>query len=71
MGLRPTQRDEKHLRFRNHFPLKGRPFLCHPERSRGICSPADPSWKCSSTERRDLRFSLTCEEIFHFPDIPR
>src|SRR5271170_6593498 len=24
---------------------KRRPFLCHPERSRGICSSADPSWK--------------------------
>jgi hypothetical protein len=27
------------------------PFLCHPERSRGICSSADLSWKCFSTER--------------------
>src|SRR3984885_1652533 len=27
---------------------KRRPPLCHPERSRGICSSADPSWKCVS-----------------------
>src|ERR1700722_19331880 len=25
--------------------------LCHPERSRGICSSADHSWECISTER--------------------
>jgi hypothetical protein len=25
------------------------PPLCHPERSRGICGPADPSWKCFLT----------------------
>ena len=25
---------------------KRRPTLCHPERSRGICSSAGPSWKC-------------------------
>jgi hypothetical protein len=51
MRPRPTQRDEKCLRARNHFPWKGRPFLCHPERSRGVCSSAGPSWKCFSTER--------------------
>jgi hypothetical protein len=28
---------------------KRKPTLCHPERSRGICSSADPSWKCFST----------------------
>jgi hypothetical protein len=26
------------------------PPLCHPERSRGICSSTDHSWKCFSTE---------------------
>src|ERR1700733_8345788 len=26
-------------------------FLCHPERSRGICSSTAVSWKCFSTER--------------------
>ena len=31
MGLRPTQGDEKCLRFRNHFSWNRRPFLCHPE----------------------------------------
>ena len=28
----------------NHSPCKSRPPLCHPERSRGICSSADHSW---------------------------
>jgi hypothetical protein len=30
---------------------KSRPPLSHPERSRGICSSADLSWKCFLTER--------------------
>src|SRR5271169_4467982 len=30
---------------------KRHPPLCHPERSRGICSSADLSWECVSTER--------------------
>ena len=30
---------------------KRRPALCHAERSRGICSSADLSWKCFPTER--------------------
>ena len=38
MGLRPTQGDEKRFRSSNHSPWKRRPLLCHPERSRGICS---------------------------------
>jgi hypothetical protein len=50
MGLRPTQGDEKALRSSNHSLWNRRPFLCHPER-RGICSSADFSWKCFSTER--------------------
>jgi hypothetical protein len=29
---------------------KRRRPLCHPERSRGICSSVDLSWKCFSTE---------------------
>jgi hypothetical protein len=33
------------------------PLLCHPERSRGICSSADPSWICFSTERSGLERS--------------
>jgi hypothetical protein len=32
----------------NHFPWKRCPSLCHPERSRGICSSADLPWKCFS-----------------------
>jgi hypothetical protein len=39
-GIRATD-----LEWKPHSPL------CHPERSRGICSSADPSWKCFSTER--------------------
>jgi hypothetical protein len=35
----------------NCSPWKLRPPLCHPERSRGICSSADLSWKCFSAER--------------------
>jgi hypothetical protein len=35
----------------NHSPYKSRPLLCHPERSRGICSSADLHWKCFSTKR--------------------
>jgi hypothetical protein len=51
MGLRPTQGDEKRLLSSNRSPWKRRPPLCHPERCRGICSSADLSWKCFSTER--------------------
>jgi hypothetical protein len=51
MGLRPTQGDGKRLLSSNRSPWKRRPPLCHPERSRGICSSADLSWKCFSTER--------------------
>jgi hypothetical protein len=51
MGLRPTQGEEKLLLSSNRFLRKRRPPLCHPERSRGICSSADLSWKCFSTER--------------------
>jgi hypothetical protein len=31
---------------------KRRSLLCHPERSRGICSSADLSWKCFPTALR-------------------
>jgi hypothetical protein len=40
------------------FYLSHRLTLCHPERSRGICSSADLSWKCFSTERSDLLLLL-------------
>jgi hypothetical protein len=49
MGLRPIQGDEKRLLPSNTFSWKRCPPLCHPERSRGICSSADLSWKCVST----------------------
>jgi len=34
----------------NRSPWKRRPPLCHPERSRGICSSADLFGECFSTE---------------------
>ena len=50
MGLRPPQGDEKRLLSSNRSPWKRRLPLCHPERSRGIRSSADLSWRCFSTE---------------------
>jgi len=49
MGLRPTQGDEETPQSSNSSLWNRCPFLCHPERSRGICSSADLSWKCFST----------------------
>ena len=46
IGQRPTKDDEKHLLSSDPSPWKRRPPLCHPERSRGVCSSADLSWKC-------------------------
>jgi hypothetical protein len=66
MGLWPTQGDEKRLPSSNCFPLKRRPSLCHPERSRGICSSADLSWKCFSTERSGVErsaVSFSCVQL--------
>src|SRR5450631_1113589 len=37
--------DWKPPRSSNHFLSNRCPFLCHPERSRGICSSAEVSWK--------------------------
>jgi hypothetical protein len=54
MGLRPTQGDENALcpatALHGSFGL---PFVIPTEakRSGGICSSADLSWKCFSTER--------------------
>jgi hypothetical protein len=60
MGLWPTQADEKRLGPATTL-YEPSPSPCHPERSRGICSSADPSWKCvfrqSVAKWRDLRFS--------------
>ena len=39
--------------------MKAHPSLCHPERSRGICSSAGSSWKCFSTEYR-CRLNCKC-----------
>jgi hypothetical protein len=38
MGLRLTRGDEKRLLSSHYPPLKRRALLCHPERSRRICS---------------------------------
>jgi hypothetical protein len=45
-------RSPDYLWFSHHFPCDRHPLLCHPERSRGICSSADSSWICFSTKRR-------------------
>jgi hypothetical protein len=42
----------------HHFPWHHNLPLCHPERSRGICSSADPSWKCFSTDRSVVERSV-------------
>ena len=51
MGLGPTQGDEKRLESSHHFPCSHNPPLCHPERSRGICSSTDLSWKRAISPR--------------------
>ncbi len=38
MGLGPTQGDEKRIGSGSRPPWSRYPFLCHPVRSRGICS---------------------------------
>jgi len=47
----------KNASVRQPLSLNSCPLLCHPERSRGICGSTDPSWKCFSTEQRDLRLT--------------
>ena len=54
-GPGPTLGDEKRFRSSNHSPTKGRPLLCHWERSRpvpacrgGICSSSTSHPCCSS-----------------------
>ena len=47
----------------NRSLWKRRSLLCHPERSRGICSSADLSWKCFSTA---LRSQLSSREPVTF-----
>ena len=42
MGLRVNQGDEKRLLSSSRSLWKRRPLLCHPERSRGICSFRGP-----------------------------
>jgi hypothetical protein len=50
MGLRPTQSDEKRLLFSDYSPWKGRPPLCHLDRS--------------VAQWRDLRFGGSFPEMF-------
>jgi len=44
-SLQPTNLESVPHRSSSHFPWNVSPSLCHPERSRGICSSADLSWK--------------------------
>jgi hypothetical protein len=58
MGSAPPKAMKRFLSS-HRSPWKHRAPLCHPERSRGICSSADHSWKCFSTDlRRPLRLNL-------------
>jgi hypothetical protein len=52
------------LQSSNRSLWKRRSLLCHPERSRGICSSADLSWKYFSTA---LRSQLSSREPVTFP----
>jgi hypothetical protein len=65
MGLRPTQGDENAFCPATALHGSVRAPLCHPERSRGICSSADHSWKCFSTER--TRISCHGIKLSSFP----
>jgi len=75
MDLQTAQDDKKHLQSGNCSPWKRRPPLCHPERSRGICSSADYSWKCcnlrlknsSAYEQRQRPVAQSCpgEDAIH------
>jgi hypothetical protein len=49
---------------------KRRPPLCHPDRSGGICSSTDLSWKCFSTRRSPgpALFSLFQTELSSRPE---
>jgi hypothetical protein len=53
-GRWPTQGDEERLGPATALYETIALSFVHPERSRGICSSADPSWKCFSRERRSL-----------------
>jgi hypothetical protein len=67
MGLPSTKGGEKRLGPADHSLRNRCPFLCHPERSRGICSSADLSWKCFPRERSDLRSPFD-RATLAFPD---
>jgi Tfp pilus assembly protein PilF len=47
----------------NRSLWKRRSLLCHPERSRGICSSADLSWKCFSTALRSHLSSRAADSL--------
>jgi hypothetical protein len=51
--------DEKDPPAGNHFLLNRNPLLCHPERSRGICSSADFSWKRVSSPPQTCHLDRT------------
>jgi hypothetical protein len=56
MGLQLTY-GMKNPRSSNHSLLNRCAFLCHPERSRGICSSADLSWKHGISSRHRIVIS--------------
>jgi hypothetical protein len=60
MGLQLTQ-GMKNPRSSNHSLLNRCAFLCHPERSRGICSSADLSWKHGISSRHKLVISTEAQ----------
>jgi hypothetical protein len=49
----------KNAAVRQPLSTKRNPLLCHPERSRGICSSADLSWKCFVGGTLSLRSETT------------
>jgi hypothetical protein len=64
MGLRPSQGDEKRLGAATTVYETIALSFCHPERSRGICSSADHSWKCF---RQGMALPVCLSGNHHFP----
>jgi hypothetical protein len=64
MGLRSTK-GMKNPSVQQPLSIEPTPFpFCHPERSRGICSSAGPSWKCfqqNVVERSAVSFTSNAD----------
>ena len=52
----------------NQSQRKHYPTLCHPERSRGICSSAGSSWKCFRGNGLGLEVRRVCPELVEGAD---